>query len=79
MSSTKFKISGEFESAPKAERIEFVQELWDKIANDPDTVVVPDHHKRILNKRLEELKHNSDPGQPWSEVRERLLAALRNN
>ena len=79
MSSTRFKISDDFEAAPKAERIEFVQELWDKIASDPDTIAVPESHRRILDKRLEELNRSRESGRPWSEVRERLLAALRSN
>jgi putative addiction module component (TIGR02574 family) len=79
MSSTKLKISDEFESASKSERIEFVQELWDQIASDPDAVIIPEHHKSILDERLEELERNPESGQPWSEVRERLLTALRNS
>tara|TARA_R110002124_G_scaffold273963_1_gene443608 strand:- start:239 stop:478 length:240 start_codon:yes stop_codon:yes gene_type:complete len=79
MSSTKLIIPPEFEAAPKADRIEFVQNLWDQIARDPDTIPVPEHHKRILDERLSELERNEQAGRPWSEVRDELLATLRRN
>jgi len=79
MSSTKFKIAPDFEAAPKAERIEFVQELWDQIASDPEAIAIPAHHKRVLDERLQELGRNRDSSRPWAEVREELLATLRNS
>ena len=79
MSSTKFVIPPEFEAAPKAERIKFVQDLWDQIASDPASIPIPAHHKEILDQRLRELDKNPNTGRPWSEVRDELLATLRSN
>ena len=79
MSNTKFKIAPDFNSAPKVERIEFVQELWDQIASDPEAIAIPEHHKRILDERMEKLERNPDSGRLWAEVREELLASLRNS
>ncbi len=53
MSNTKLSIPPEFDTASKEERIAYVQELWDRIARDPENVPVPKHHKCILYESLE--------------------------
>ena len=50
-------------------QIAYVQALWDRIAATPEQVPVPDWHREVLKRRLEELKSNPDPGRPWDEVR----------
>jgi putative addiction module component (TIGR02574 family) len=57
---------------PLAERIELVEDLWDSIAADAESVPVPDSHRRELARRR--AAHRSDPSAvlPWEEVRERL-------
>jgi putative addiction module component (TIGR02574 family) len=77
--STKLNIPPEFDAVPKDQRIAFVQELWDRIAQDPDRVPVPDEHKRILDERLSAYRINPQPGRPWSEVRDQLLVKLRSS
>ncbi len=72
------KIPPEFDIIPKNQRIEFVQELWDRIAQDPDRVPIPDEHKRILEDRLNAYQTNPQAGRPWDEVREEILAQLRS-
>jgi putative addiction module component (TIGR02574 family) len=79
MSNAKLAVPPEFDAVPKEERIAFVQELWDRIARDPEHVPVPNHHKRILEERLEAYRANPQAGQPWSEVRDQLLAKLRDS
>ena len=76
MSKTKLQIPPEFDAVSKDERIAFVQELWDQIAQDPDNVPLPDHHKRILDQRLADNRANPRAGRPWNEVRDRILAQL---
>ena len=71
------KVPPEFDSAPKEQRIAFVQELWDRIAQDPERVPVPPEHQLLLDERLKEYRADPKPGRPWSEVREQLLAKLR--
>jgi putative addiction module component (TIGR02574 family) len=71
------KVPPGFDQAPKEQRIAFVQELWDRIAEDPERVPVPAEHRRILEERLKEYHANPKAGRPWSEVREQLLAKLR--
>jgi putative addiction module component (TIGR02574 family) len=75
--STNLKVPPDFDKAPKEQRIAFVQELWDRIAQDPVHVPVPPEHQRILDERLKAYRANPKAGQPWSEVRDQLLAKLR--
>ena len=76
METNKLKIPPEFISAPKEQRIDFVQDLWDQIAQDPKGVPVPESHKQILKERLEKYRSNPQPGRPWGEVRDQLLDKL---
>ena len=77
--STKLKIPPEFDIAPKNQRIAFVQELWDRIAQDPDRVPIPEEHKQILEERLNAYRANPQSGRPWNEVREEILARLQSS
>lgn len=75
--SINLKVPPGFDEASKEQRIAFVQELWDRIAQDPERVPVPVEHQRILEERLKEYRANPKAGRPWSEVRDQLLAKLR--
>lgn len=78
MSNVKIDIPPEFNSAPKEQKIAFVQDLWNQIAKEPGNVPIPESHKRVLRERLEELRSNPQAGRPWHEVREQLLKETRN-
>ncbi len=58
---------------PLDERIQLVEDIWDTIAELPETVEVPEWHKAELNKRLEHYHANPSEGTPWSELKEKLL------
>ena len=75
--SSNLRVPPGFDDAPKEQRIAFVQELWDRIAQDPTRVPVPVEHQRILEERLSEYRANPKAGRPWSEVRDQLLTKLR--
>jgi putative addiction module component (TIGR02574 family) len=77
MRDTELAVPPEFDAASKEERIEFVQDLWDRIAQDQSSVPVPDSHKRILDARLDAYQPNPHAGRPWNELREELLSKLR--
>lgn len=79
MSTTTLPVPPEFDAVSREQRIAFVQELWDRIAQEPEKGPLPEHHKRILDERLDAYRANPQPGRPWSEVREQLLAKLRNS
>lgn len=76
---TKLTVPPEFDSVPKENRIEFVQELWDRIAADPKRVPFPAEHQRILEARLDKYRADPKPGRSWSDVRSELLAKLRSS
>lgn len=71
-------IPPEFREATPDERIEFVQMLWDEIAQNPESVPVTDEHRAILDERIRAYEDDRDPGEPWDVVRDRLLADLRS-
>ena len=54
------------------EKILFVEELWDSIAADEDSIPVPESHKSELDKRFK--RYQSDPGAllSLSELQERI-------
>lgn len=58
---------------PVEERIRLVEDIWDSIAELPESVAVPEWHKQELEKRLDAYHANPTEGSPWHEVRERLL------
>jgi putative addiction module component (TIGR02574 family) len=66
-----------FDAASSEERIAFVQELWDRIAANPERVSVPTEHQRILEERLAEYRADPHSGREWSAVRDELLAKIR--
>jgi putative addiction module component (TIGR02574 family) len=74
----KLKIPREFDEVSGDQRIAFVQDLWDRIAQDPDRVLVPNEHKQLLDERLNAYRLNPQAGRPWGEVRDQLLAKLRS-
>ena len=75
--SANLKVPPEFDALSSDEQIEFVQELWDRIAENPNRVPIPSEHKRILDERLKAYATSPRAGKPWSEVRGQLLAKLR--
>lgn len=61
-----------FDQMTSAERILYVQDLWDRIAEQPEGVPVSDAMKAELDRRL--VAHRADPGSAvsWEHVRAEL-------
>ena len=76
--SAHLKVPPEFDALSSDEQISFVQDLWDRIAQHPERVAIPEEHRRILDERLRDYAANPSAGRPWSEVRDELLAKLRS-
>lgn len=57
-----------------SERIQLVFDIWDSIANVPDSVELTESQKQELDKRLKFYHQNPDTGSPWGEVKTRILA-----
>jgi putative addiction module component (TIGR02574 family) len=66
-------LETEFRALSPAERILLVEELWDRIAAEPNAVPLTPAQRAELDRRLNGLEKNPDAGRPWSEVRDELL------
>ena len=55
-----------------AERIELVEDLWDTIAQVPESVELTEDQKRILDERLDAYHKEPNTGSPWEDVKKRI-------
>jgi len=55
------------------ERINFVSDIWDSIAQIPENVEIPEWHLKELEKRVNTNQENKNIGSPWPEVKQRIL------
>ena len=77
MSGAISKIPEEFKTLSSNERIEYVQGLWEFIAQTPDHVPIPESHKQVLDQRLAANVVEPDSAQSWSQARDSILKTLR--
>jgi len=66
-------LESELRALSPAERILLVEEIWDRIAAEPASVPLSPEHRAELDRRLDVLEKNPDPGRPWADVRTELL------
>lgn len=59
-----------------AERIQLAEDLWDSVAAHPEQVELPPEQLAELERRLAELDENPEAGEPWEDVKARLLKSL---
>lgn len=57
---------------PIDERIQLVEDIWDSIAEVPESVIVPEWHKKELDKRLERFHANPGTASPWKDIKEKI-------
>ena len=55
----------------KEDKLELVHLLWDDIANEPDSLDIPNWHKKILDERLEKIQSGEATFRPWSEIKKK--------
>ena len=55
-----------------SERIQLVEDIWDSIAEVPESVPLTDEEKAELDRRLDAYHQNPGEGSPWGTVRERI-------
>jgi len=58
-----------------SERIQLVEDIWDTISDQTESVELSEREKEIINERLESYHQNTDSGSPWSELYKRIIAA----
>jgi putative addiction module component (TIGR02574 family) len=66
------KIPPEFDELSTSEKIEYVQQLWDRIADEVDSADLTDEQREELDRRLQAHRENPDDVTPWEDVRKRL-------
>ena len=54
------------------DRMLLLEEIWDSIAADPESVPVTEAQKQGLQARLDAYRDNPKAGSPWEEVKARL-------
>ena len=65
-------VTAEVLSLSVPERIQLVEDIWDSIAQVPETVSLSDEQKVELDRRLDAYHQNPEEGSPWGMVRERI-------
>lgn len=55
-----------------AERIQLVGDIWDSVAEAPESIPLTDAEKLELDRRLDAYHRNPTEGTPWEVVRERI-------
>ncbi len=55
------------------ERIQLVEDIWDTIAAQADSVELTAEEKRIIDERLEAYHRNPGLGSPWEDVFKRIV------
>ena len=66
-------VLNEVDSWDVADRIRFVQDVWERLADDDDDSDITEAWKAELDRRVEEIKRNPAIGVPWEEVKARLV------
>jgi len=60
---------------PVGERIQLVEDIWESIADSPESVELTEPQRAELARRLQEFHKNLRLGSPWKDVRKRILHA----
>ncbi len=54
------------------ERLQLIEDIWDSIASNPNSLPVTDAQRRELDHRLAEYQANPQATRPWEEIRDAL-------
>jgi len=61
-----------FSELSKAEQIRYLQMLWDRIAEQPGEIPVPESHIQLAEQRLAEYRRDPSQARPAHDVFDRL-------
>lgn len=62
-------------SLPKAEQIRDLQDLWDRIAERPGKIPVPEAHLALVEERLAAYRRDPTRARPAHEILDRLTGS----
>lgn len=57
---------------PIVDRLRLVEDLWDSIAEVPESLHLTDAQRDELDRRLEAYHQDPASGSPWNDVKERI-------
>jgi len=66
-----------FSDLSKAEQIRYLQALWDRIAESPGEIPVPESHLALAEERLAEYRRDPGRARPAHDVLDRLAKKER--
>ncbi len=66
-----------FSALSKAEQIRYLQALWDRIAERPGELPVPESHIELAEQRLSEYRRDPSQARPVYDVLDRLAKKAR--
>ncbi len=66
-----------FSELTKADQIRYLQALWDRIADQPEELPVPESHLALAEERLAGYRHDPGRASPALEVVDRLSKRSR--
>jgi putative addiction module component (TIGR02574 family) len=56
------------------ERIQLVEDIWDTIAEQADSIDLTEDEKKLIDQRLEAYHKNPEAGSPWEDVYKRITS-----
>lgn len=65
-----------FDDLSVEEKIEYLQSLWDRVTATADELPVPDWHRKIIDKRLAEIRSDPDSAVCWETARDEIARRL---
>ena len=77
MEHTLFPEPPGFSNLSKTEQIRYLQTLWDRIAESPGELPVPESHMELAEQRLADYRRNPTRARPAHEVLKRLTKKSR--
>lgn len=67
------ETSQELKKLSVAERILLVEEIWDRIAVDQESLQVTDAQRQELDRRLDAYHASPEEGSSWEDVKRRIV------
>ena len=65
----------EYQKLSISERIQLVEDIWDSIVADPNSITITEAQKQELDRRLENYNNNPQSGSTWDEVKKRIRSS----
>ena len=59
------------------ERLRLVEELWDSLADEPESVPLTAAQREELDRRLDDLERSGPEGIPWDQVLQQIRSRPR--